>query len=1160
MPSLSVLPLLLAADAAAAEPEASSLLPLLAAVAVIVGSFVAGHLLAKAVKMPDYGLKIGVIVLALAAGLTIVLTGQVKLGIDLRGGVILNYQVDRAKLKSRSVESIARSAGEFLASDKGESLTVRSTAAGLVEVVLPPKGDAAAAQARVQALEGRGVKLSLQSRGEVDGKTVLSYQPDLLETVNMEDMVSSISRRINPGGQKEVTVRKFGTDQVEIIIPDADEREIALIKKTISSSGLLEFRILADPNIGEHRAAIDLAQATSAREVRRGKKVVGRWVKVVEQHKSAASGGIVRKAAGGGEEVFMLMDELNVDGSYLVNAARGRDESGLIVTFAFNSQGAALFRELTSNNLSPNPALRRRLGIVLDDGLLSAPTINSVISDRGQISGNFTEDDVKFLVEILNAGRLPAALVPEPTREQDISALLGQDTIKSGANSIVISTAAILIFMLVYYRFSGMLANLAVVLNVLITVALMIVVQAAFTLPGLAGIVLTVGMAVDANVLIYERMREELGRGASVRMAIRNGFSRATATIVDSNVTTILTALVLYAIGTDQVKGFAVTLILGLVISMFTAIFVSRVLFDVCERRGLITQLKMMKLFGATHYDFVKYLRPCLAVSGLIILAGLVTARSLGKNLFDIDFTGGTTVNVVFRQQTSIEGVRGKLAAVAELPDVAVSGVGSEGREYKIDTSQTDLAAVRRKLVEVFSTAALQTYSMDFAPPRAAEEEKKVDAEKAESKPAETKPAETKPTESKPAESKPAETQPAETKPAETKTEEKGDPKKAAETTADERPAPPATDEKPAEEKAGPTQPTEDKKPQTTNSPAAPPNDQAASDGRAAPAPIGRWQSAVVATLLAQAGAAGDASTPAEGPGSQAELTFGDPALRTQGINESTLREFVQSELTKATLPAVAFSVRSPEPGYVSGASKPFNKWTLQIQLPPDQTATLLAALKQGVAQTPVFTASSQVGGKVAQDAVEKAFLALFLSFGMIVIYVWIRFQNALFGVAAVVALVHDVLVTVGFLAFSHYLAGTLGFLMVDPFKISLAVVAALLTIIGFSINDTIVIFDRLREVRGKNPTLSSEMINVSVNQTLSRTILTSGTVLLASVILYFMGGQGIHAFAFAMVVGAITGTYSSVYIAAPLLLLIGRHRPSPTTAPSLLTGSRAGA
>jgi SecD/SecF fusion protein len=211
--------------------------------------------------------------------------------------------------------------------------------------------------------------------------------------------------------------------------------------------------------------------------------------------------------------------------------------------------------------------------------------------------------------------------------------------------------------------------------------------------------------------------------------------------------------------------------------------------------------------------------------------------------------------------------------------------------------------------------------------------------------------------------------------------------------------------------------------------------------------------------------------------------------------------------------------------------------------LDADQTAKLLDAMESELAATPVFASSSEIGGKVAGDTQMMAVYAMLASMVMIVLYVWIRFQNLFFGLAAVVALVHDVMIAIAALALSYYLSPFLGALLVDPFKISLAVVAALLTIVGFSINDTIVIFDRIREVRGKSPRVTAEMINLSVNQTLSRTIITSGTVFIACLILYFVGGPGIHAFAFTMVIGVIAGTYSTVYIAAPLLLWL---QPAP--------------
>ena len=221
----------------------------------------------------------------------------------------------------------------------------------------------------------------------------------------------------------------------------------------------------------------------------------------------------------------------------------------------------------------------------------------------------------------------------------------------------------------------------------------------------------------------------------------------------------------------------------------------------------------------------------------------------------------------------------------------------------------------------------------------------------------------------------------------------------------------------------------------------------------------------------------------------------------------------------------------------MTSRTKSYRTWGLSIALEPDATQAMLQRVAKKLADTPVYLSANMIGGKVAGNTKVTAVYALLASMVMIVLYVWLRFQNVAFGLAAVVALAHDVLITVACLALSKFVSPYLGWALVDDFKISLDVVAALLTIVGFSINDTIVIFDRMREIRGKSPIVSAEMIDKAVNQTLSRTILTSGTAFLATLILYLFGGQGIHAFAFAMLVGIITGTYSTIYIASPIVL-----------------------
>ena len=271
-----------------------------------------------------------------------------------------------------------------------------------------------------------------------------------------------------------------------------------------------------------------------------------------------------------------------------------------------------------------------------------------------------------------------------------------------------------------------------------------------------------------------------------------------------------------------------------------------------------------------------------------------------------------------------------------------------------------------------------------------------------------------------------------------------------------------------------------------------------------------------------QVGAASDSFV----GGTEVTLEFEDP------IKYDSLKELIDQALPSKD---VRYELGNVE--FNAGQNRGYKQWTLRISQPLDQATAFLADFERQVSNTPVFLGDSKIGSRVAKDTEQTAIEALLVSIIMIVVYIWIRFQNVIYGIGAVVALVHDVLVTVAGVALSYYVAGFLGWLLIDPFKISLNVVAALLTIVGYSISDTIVIFDRIREVRGKSPHLTEEMINRSVNQTLSRTVLTVFTVLLVTTILYIAGGQAIHAFAFTMLIGLISGTYSSVYIAAPCLL-----------------------
>jgi len=887
--------------------------------------------------------RLSIVLVALAAGIVVTVLGwPPRMGIDLKGGVILVYEIDSAK------------------------------------------------------------------------------QPD--GGVSMDKLVAAVSRRVNPGGQKEVTVRQYGTNQLEVIVPEVDQAEVEFIKRIVSSAGVLEFRIVANPQDPRHKEVIEKATSSSGSLVNSGDRPIGRWIQIDTQKINPAGDStlVMRQAGDGTPEVLVALDRFDVTGDFLSRASGGYDQNlQPCVNFSFNSQGAALFGTLTSQNL-PDPANRllSRLGIVLDGVLLSAPTIRSTISSDGQITGSFKQADVEFLVGVLNAGSLPAALYSDPISEQKISPQLGADTIRSGARAMLLATIVVLTFMLMYYRFSGVVADLAVLLNIVLVVALMISIKAAFTLAGLAGLVLSVGMAVDANVLIYERMREELDRGASVRMAIRNGFQRAFSTIVDSNLTTLITGIVLFSIGTDQLKGFAVTLILGLSLNLFTAVFCSRVIFDFAEQKRLLKTLSMARLFGKTSFKFVRWVRPAVIVSLVFITIGLVAAWQRGQGIFDIDFTGGTSVQVAFKEEQGLD-ISSVREAVSSLPDVAVSSVTvgdvPANLRYKIDTSERSGDAVEEMLRTAFP-GRLATYSMGFGEIVSTADKSSGDSESAE------------------------------------ETEAEG-----ASATSEE-----------------------------------------------------------------------GSSESLESLSTAVELDF------PQKINQVTLQETIEQAFKQAGHEGVAFELTSPG---MQTRKKPYRTWSLSTSLAPDDTRKVLEQVAGQLASTPIYLSANSIGGKVAGNTKVTAVYALLASLVMIVAYVWLRFQNVAFGLAAVVALLHDVLVTIACIALSVYVAPYLGWALVDDFKISLDVVAALLTIVGFSINDTIVIFDRMREIRGKSSAVSAEMVDRAINQTLSRTILTSGTALLAAIILYCLGGQGIHAFAFAILIGIISGTYSTIVIASPIVL-----------------------
>ncbi|MGW8256613.1 MAG: protein translocase subunit SecD, partial [Thermoguttaceae bacterium] len=1009
---------------------------------------------------------------------------------------------------------------------------------------------------------------------DLSGGMILVYEVDQTkkkpgQEVDMDKLISAINRRINPVGIKEITIRQYGHEQIQIVIPEVDEATANRVAELVSQVGTLEFRILASTHY--NKALIELALSEPNKMVvqdSEGNREAW-WVPVREGREDELKiPDIVKRTRKKGNktitEILVLNDDYDVTGDYLDFASPGVDpKSGTpCVNFTFNTQGGSLFGKLTGTNLPDEvQGFKRQLGIILDGYLYSAPGIEQTIYRSGIIHGSFTQQQVETLADVLNAGALPATLTKEPISRLYSGPTLGSDTIRKSTYALLYSAILVPLFMLWYYRFSGLVADLVLILNIVILFAIMITIKATFTLAGFAGLALTVGMAVDNNVLVFERLREELAKGAALRMAIRNAFQRAGATIVDCNITHLIAALVLYIIGNEQIKGFALTLLLGVTISMYTAVFVARVIFDIAEKHRWITDLKMHHLIGHTQIDFMSKFRYCVTFSTLLVVFGLAVAVWRGKGLFDIDFTGGVQVQTLFNEPQSIAKIRAQLEKMPKIfPDITISEVRFGQQEnnvrFEVNTSNEDVDQIKDELHKFFGdklvTNHLTVKNLGLIEPG-----------KAEKQPSDQQPSpETKQPDVKPSES----TAPPE-KAVETDVEKHSlrvfkrpglmamvcamplvfgqvDATTAAEQQPLARPATKAQQskeavQKPAVEKADKqaqaASPPEAKKteagktPQTSNAE----NSSAEMPTVENPAAANSFEKAV----HGPENTLSEISDPFEG-GTQAQLNF------SHQLEHDTVVELIKKTLKHFKIEEKDIPLEVVNPEYVEGSRTGYKEWGVKIGLSPEKSSEVFNFIKTSLAEKPYFPASNRIGGAVAVSARYQALYALVASWGLIILYLWIRFQGVAFGLAAVIALVHDVLITLGAIAFSLYLAPYFGWMYIDPFKINLPIIAAFLTIIGYSVNDTIVVFDRIREVRGKDPNMTSEMVNLSINQTISRTLLTSLTVFIVVVILYFFGGQALRGFSFALIVGVITGTYSSIYVAAPILLwLIGEDK-----------------
>ncbi len=830
------------------------------------------------------------------------------------------------------------------------------------------------------------------------------------------DVKDVISARFDSFGLKEISVAISGNNRLLIQLPGSDNDALERLKGQIERAGQLNIHLVS---AAEYSSPTVVAEIEADMTRRKQAMMAYNSLPVDQQDPLLVPAELDRivtyrkpdQNGNRGQAVVVENGPENrVSGSFIQSASSGFDQtSAPAVNFTFGGAGSTLFGNLTQN-------VGSSLAIVLDGVAVSVATINEPIYSRGQISGSFTRAEVDDIVTLLRAGSLPTK--PVLKSQQTVGSVLGKESVDRGTQAMIYGFLLVVVFMLLYYRAAGLVAVLSLFFNLMLVLTLLVIFRNTLTFPGMAGMLLTVGMAVDANILIFERIREERDRGKQLPAAFKAGFQRAFWTIFDANLTTLITAFVLFQFGTGPVKGFAVVLSIGIFTSFFCSIFVSRLLLSSMIDAGVIKELKMGRLVSKTSIDFMSMRGVARVLSIILVLGGLFALIYRGSDAMGIDFTGGTKLVVNLTQPTSEGELRNTFKGLSagdgasQFEDLQMQSLYDQGQ-----SAEGDLA----------TRYSLKTKTLGSG------------------------------------------------------TEETEAFKDEVESVLDEK-------------------------------------------GLLAPNAI---ENVRVLDPVDEA-----EETDVVGAAKKYVFTAELNAMRGEG-DEGVTASKVEEAILATGFPVAAVTEMKESSGIV----------TFEVRSEAQENSTAALALQgvltqslkdvKGIDFSEPFPEYGSISGKVAQDMQGKTFVALMISFLAIIFYISIRFELR-FGMAAIVALVHDILFTLGAMAVGDYLLGDMLNL-----KINLPVVAALLTVVGYSLNDTIVIFDRIREnlVDTRRDANYNDIVNKSINQTLSRTLLTSLTTFLVVVILLIFGGEGLQAFSFALCAGIIVGTYSSIFVASPALV-----------------------
>jgi len=681
----------------------------------------------------------------------------------------------------------------------------------------------------------------------------------------LDQAVEVIRKRVDYFGGGEPIISPVGSDRILVQIPGLDTAKIQEARDQLSRVAKLEFRLVY-PDNGER-----------LREIDEGKQVIPPEYRIEtykQQHQAEGEKPL--------EERLLIKKKADLAGDRVSGAGASYERDGWAVHLRFDSEGAKQFGNITAANV------HHRFAIVLDGVIQSAPVIQDAIyGGDAQITGRFTEEEARGLASVLeNPLQTPVSI----EEERSVSPTLGLDSIRASILAGLVGLAITLVCVAVYYKIPGLIANLALIINLILLVGALTMFHFVLTLPGIAGIILTIGLSVDANVLIYERLREEMALGKSLKVALNTAYEKAFSSIFDANVTTLITAAILFWKASGPVKGFAISLSLGILASLFTALIVGRNCLGWLVDTGRVKRISMLHLISAQNINFLgKGLIACMC-SLALLLAGAFAFYKRGERNFGVDFRGGDLITLSAPGKIDIGQVRGALKPIG-LADASIQESTQVGRSY---------------------------------------------------------------------------------------------------------------------------------------------------------------------------------------------ITIRTPLNTSDKVEKQVMQ----------TLPSSGFRVEGSE----------------------------------------------RVGALVGGELAKNSLIALGLGILGILIFVTFRFQLS-FAVGAIVALLHDVLMTVGVFA----LFGR---------ELTLTIVGAVLTVAGYSINDTIVVYDRIREglASGRRGTIE-EIMNSSINQTLSRTILTSTVTLIPILCLFLFGGAVLRDFSLAIIIGVIVGTYSSIFIASPIVLWWTRARGGGATA-----------